>query len=107
MFCLKEWIIMNQLLMTRKEMIDELNVLPPELLPELQAFIEFLRFKSEKTHDQVVGQTRQEMWQAALEATFGMWADRDDIAEDGVIYVQNIRRGHRLNDLLEQIDEAD
>ena len=98
---------MNQLLMTRKEIIDELNVLPPEVLPELQAFMEFLRYKSERPHDEAVGQTRQEIWRSALEATFGMWSDRDDVAGDGVTYVQNIRRGHRLNDLLEQVDEAD
>ncbi len=98
---------MNQLLITRKEIVDELNILPSEVLPELQVFMEFLRYKSERTHNEAVGQTRQEIWQDALEATFGMWADRDDIAGDGVTYVQTVRRGHRLNDLLEQVDEAD
>ena len=94
---------MTQLPITKKEIIDDLNVLPPEVLPELHAFMEFLRFKSEKTHDKVAGQTQREMWRSALKATFGMWSDRDDVdrddMEDGVTYVQNIRRGHRLNDL--------
>ena len=98
---------MNQLLITRKEIIDDLNVLPQEVLPELQAFMEFLRFKSEKLPDEIVGYTRQVLWQAALESTFGMWSDRDDMVGDGVAYVQTVRRGHRLNDLLEQVDEVD
>jgi hypothetical protein len=36
-----------------------------------------------------------------------MWADRHDVEKDGVEYVQTIRRGHRLNDFLEQSDETD
>jgi len=98
---------MNQLSVTKKEIINELNMLPPDVLPELQAFMAFLRFKSEKTSDETISQPRQEMWRSALAATFGMWSDRDDVAGDGVTYVQTIRRGHRLNDLLEQVDEAD
>ena len=39
---------MSLLTVTKKEIIEELDALPPETLPELQAFIEFLRFKSEK-----------------------------------------------------------
>lgn len=34
-----------------------------------------------------------------LEETFGMWADRTDIPADGVKYVNQIRRGRRLDDL--------
>jgi bifunctional DNA-binding transcriptional regulator/antitoxin component of YhaV-PrlF toxin-antitoxin module len=34
-----------------------------------------------------------------LEETAGMWADRADIPADGVEYVNEIRRGHRLDDL--------
>ena len=34
-----------------------------------------------------------------LQETFGMWADRTDIPADGVEYVDQIRRGHRLDDL--------
>jgi len=41
---------------------------------------------------------RQEAWQAALKSTFGMWAGRNDIANDGVTYVQEIRRNYRQND---------
>jgi hypothetical protein len=28
-----------------------------------------------------------------------MWADRDDVPADGVAYMDEIRRGQRLNDL--------
>ena len=98
---------MNQLTVTKKEIIDELDALPPESLPELQAFIEFLRFKQGKHGDGILEQTRQEMWQSALQATYGIWAGRDDVADDGVTYVQNIRQGHRLNDVMGSIDEAD
>ena len=98
---------MGLLQITKKEIIKELDALPPETLPELQAFIEFLRFKSEQTTVESVGKSQSELWRTALEATFGMWADRDDVAGDGVAYVQSLRRGHRLNDLLEQLDEAD
>ena len=96
---------MSQLLMTRKEIVDELNVLPLNLLPELREFMAFLRFKGGKTADGDGKKARREEWNAALEATFGMWADRDDIATDGVAYVQEIRRGHRLDDFLEQVNE--
>ena len=91
---------MDLLPVTKKEIIKELDALPPERLTELKEFIEFLRFKSEK-------RPRQETWQTALAATSGMWADRDDVAQDGVEYVQNIRRGHRLNDFVEPVDETD
>lgn len=84
---------MNQLLMTRKRIADELNILPLSALSELQEFMAFLRFKSTKIEDDTI-HTRQEAWNTALETTFGMWSDRDDIASDGVDYVQDIRRGH-------------
>jgi hypothetical protein len=86
---------MNQSVVTKNEIIAELDALPPESFSELRAFIEFLRFKRGKYGDWHVEQTRQEMWQTALQATFGMWADRDDVADDGVGYVQDIRQGHR------------
>ncbi len=98
---------MNQLHITRKKIIAELNALPPELLLELQTFMEYLRFKTEKIYGEGGEQIQQALWQTALEETFGMWADRDDLAGDGVAYVQNIRRGQRLDDLLEQVNEAD
>ena len=96
---------MNQLLMTRKEIVDELNILPLNVLPELQKFMAFLQFKSKKAESDNAEQSRRDAWNSALEATFGMWADRDDIAHDGVTYVQEIRRGHRLDDFLERTDE--
>jgi len=36
---------------------------------------------------------------AILNETFGMWADRTDIPPTGVEYVDQIRRGIRLDDL--------
>ena len=98
---------MSLLTVTKKEIIEELDALPLETFPELQAFIEFLRFKSEKGSGENSAMSRQERWRSALEATSGMWTDRDDVARDGVEYVQTIRRGHRLNDFLEQVDETD
>jgi bifunctional DNA-binding transcriptional regulator/antitoxin component of YhaV-PrlF toxin-antitoxin module len=40
-----------------------------------------------------------EQVRAVLHETFGMWADRSDIPADGVEYVDQIRRGRRLDDL--------
>jgi hypothetical protein len=36
---------------------------------------------------------------AALQETFGMWADRTDIPSEGVEYMDQIRRGSRLDHL--------
>ena len=40
-----------------------------------------------------------EQIRAALLETFGMWADRTDIPSNGVEYMDEVRRGHRLDDL--------
>ena len=40
-----------------------------------------------------------EQVRAILKETFGMWADRTDIPADGIEYVDEIRQGHRLDDL--------
>jgi hypothetical protein len=86
-------------MVTKQSIIDELDALPLEALIELQTFIEFLRFKSEKHSAVSAGAAEQTMWLSALQGTSGMWADRDDVPGDGVLHVQNIRQGHRLNDL--------
>lgn len=39
---------MGPMTVTKEDIIDELEQLPPESLSELRAFIEFLRFKSEQ-----------------------------------------------------------
>lgn len=44
---------------------------------------------------------------AALEATFGMWADRDDLAADGLDYVTQLRQSRRWDDLEPLVDETD
>lgn len=108
---------------TKEKVVEALNELPPEHLSQVNQFIEFLQFRLERSPGErgqygedrpsidnssmVDAQVRQEMWRAALASTFGMWADRDDIAQDGVEYVREIRRGHRLNDFWEQVDESD
>jgi bifunctional DNA-binding transcriptional regulator/antitoxin component of YhaV-PrlF toxin-antitoxin module len=40
-----------------------------------------------------------EQVRAALQDTFGMWADRTDIPTNGVKYMNKIRRGRRLDNL--------
>ena len=42
-----------------------------------------------------------------LMETFGMWADRADTPRDGVEYVDEIRRGHRLDQMVSPSDETD
>lgn len=43
----------------------------------------------------------------ALESTFGLWADRDDLPGDGVDYVTEIRQSSRWDDLEPLTDETD
>jgi hypothetical protein len=108
---------------TKEKVVEALDELPPEHLSQVNQFIEFLQFRLERSPGErgpygedlpsidkasmVDAQVRQEMWRAALASTFGMWTDRDDITQDGVAYVREMRRGHRLNDFLEQVDESD
>jgi hypothetical protein len=98
-------------MVTKEKVVKAIDELPPEQLLEVDRFIEFLQFKARQT-PRVQGQEsdsdeRQEEWRAALAATFGLWADRSDIAPDGIAYVREMRRGHRLHDFWEQIDESD
>ena len=44
--------------------------------------------------------------QAILMETFGMWTNRDDLT-DGVVYMDDIRQGQRLNSLGLTPDETD
>lgn len=44
--------------------------------------------------------------QNILLETFGMWAGRDDLPTDGVAYVDEIRRGERLNELGAAVSET-
>ena len=70
---------MTLLLDAKKEIMKEIETLPPETLPELQAFMEFLRFKAERGEKRLIklgglweglppvdeddiAQVRQEMW---------------------------------------------
>ncbi|MCA9996439.1 MAG: hypothetical protein KDE56_11860 [Anaerolineales bacterium] len=94
-------------MVTKQRIIDELEALPSETLPELGAFIEYLQFKSTKQANKPTKKTKHAQWQAALHATFGMWGDQVNDTNDAVTYVQNVRRGHRLNELWNQTNEAD
>jgi hypothetical protein len=47
-----------------------------------------------------------EQIRARLLETFGMWAGRDDAPIDGVDYVDDIRRGHRLDNTQHRLNEA-
>jgi hypothetical protein len=40
-----------------------------------------------------------EQVRAILQETFGMWANRTDVPVDGTQYMDQIRRGRRLDDL--------
>jgi len=40
-----------------------------------------------------------EQVRAVLQETFGMWADRTDIPADGIDYMDQIRHGHRLDEM--------
>lgn len=51
--------------------------------------------------------TPVEQLRAVLMETFGMWADRTDLPADGVDYMDEIRRGNRLDHLETTADETD
>lgn len=51
--------------------------------------------------------TPVEKIRAALEESFGMWADREDIPLDGTRYVRDIRRGYRVDTIRDGGDETD
>ena len=48
-----------------------------------------------------------EQIRALLMETFGMWADRTDLPADSINYVDDIRRGRRLDEMDLRSDEAD
>jgi virulence-associated protein VagC len=47
-----------------------------------------------------------EQIRAILMESFGMWADRTDLPQDSIEYVDDIRRGERLNQLGLPSDET-
>jgi hypothetical protein len=51
--------------------------------------------------------TPVEQVRALLMETFGMWAGRSDLSGDSIDYVDEIRRGQRLDTAREQLDETD
>ena len=44
--------------------------------------------------------------QTILQESFGIWADRTDLPADGVTYVNDLRRGQRLDDFGIGLDET-
>ena len=56
---------------TRDEIFEAVSDLPPEQLPELRAFIEFLRFKSEKRPRNLI-------------QLGGLWKDLPPITEEDI-----------------------
>ena len=48
-----------------------------------------------------------EQVRALLMETFGMWADRTDVPADSLDYVDDIRRGRRLDEIDLRSNEAD
>lgn len=58
-------------MVTKQLIIDELEALPPESFPELQAFIEFLRFKSEKEPKKLI-------------QLGGLWKDLPPVTEEDI-----------------------
>jgi hypothetical protein len=51
--------------------------------------------------------TPVEQIRTLLLETFGMWAKRDDVSSEGVGYMDEVRHGHRLNEIASQLDETD
>ena len=49
--------------------------------------------------------TPVEKIRAALNESFGMWADRKDIPQEGTRYVREIRKGYRVDSLRNGDDE--
>ncbi|MBN1887860.1 MAG: hypothetical protein JW850_07705 [Thermoflexales bacterium] len=79
---------------TKDEILRSLNDLPVSSWGEVYHFIEFLRSKAQRRPT-----ASAEQIQAVLMETFGMWADRTDIPADSIEYVNQIRRGYRLEEL--------
>lgn len=50
--------------------------------------------------------TPVEKIRAALEESFGMWADREDIPLNGTRYVREIRQGYRIDTIRDGEDET-
>ena len=82
-------------LVTKQELIRALDGLPAESLAEVRRFVEFVRFKPKP---RLILMSAEQI-RARLMETFGMWADRTDIPADRIDCMDEIRRGHRLDEL--------
>jgi hypothetical protein len=89
-------------MVTKDDVIRSLDGLPVESLTEVRRFVEFVRFKVKPRRVALSA----EQIRARLMETFGMWADRTDLPADSIDYVDEIRRGHRLDDLGLRHDET-
>ena len=77
-------------------LLQQLEKLPPDGLAEVAQFVEFLQFRQQKPVQKAA---------RSKHTAFGMWADRTDQSADSLDYVDDLRRGQRLDDL-ESPDET-
>ena len=89
-------------MVTKDDVIRSLDGLPAESLAEVRKFVEFLQFK---TQPRPLTLSTEQIHERLM-ASFGMWADRTDLPADSIDYVDDIRRGHRLDDLGLRHDET-
>jgi hypothetical protein len=87
---------------TKEDVIRSLDGLPAESLAEVRRFVEFLQFK---TRPRPLALSAEQIHERLM-ASFGMWADRTDLPADSIDYVDEIRRGHRLDDFGLRTDET-
>jgi len=74
--------------MTDKEILREINSLPPEAMRQLEDFISFLRERYGNSEPKTTPAPDLES-----EAFVGMWRDREDM-RDSSAWVRNIRKSH-------------
>lgn len=74
--------------MTDKEILREINTLPPEAMRQLEDFISFLRVRYGSSERNITQKSDLES-----EAFVGMWRDREDM-RDSSAWVRNVRKSH-------------
>lgn len=89
---------------TKHSVLQAIELLPSESLPELQAFIAFLQFKTAQKAPKP-RQREQEDIRSILEAASGLWLARKDAPIDGVDWVNTVRRSNRTVTFVERIHD--
>jgi len=73
---------MNTEVFTRQQLVEAIDKLPSDSLPELAGFIEYLRFKARSSHRATTKKVRKKSGSEFLMAIAGIGAsDEDDISE--------------------------